>query len=128
MAHQANLPEGAIPLTRAEVELAFMSATRNDKAGRMKGALCRGEFFEVVLRLASIRCPKGEKMSDNLPIFLKDQITATLKDSEILNVRKRIRSNEAINQLLWDNKALLKKLHFYFKCKINKMFTYQSIA
>ena len=104
-----------------------MSATRNDNAGRMKGALCRGEFFEVVLRLASIRCPKGGKMSDHLPIFIEDQMTATLKDSEILNVRKRIRSNDAINQLLWDNKALLQKLHFHFKCKKHKVFTYSSI-
>lgn len=58
MAHQENLPDGATPLSRAEVELAFMAATRNDKVGRMKGALCRGEFLEVVLRLAKTSCPK----------------------------------------------------------------------
>ena len=42
-------------LPRARVELAFMKATRGDAgAGRqLSGTLCRGEFFECLLRLAS---------------------------------------------------------------------------
>jgi hypothetical protein len=76
----------------------------------MKGALCRGEFFECILRLAMTTCPKDGVLSDHLPGFLNNQVTATLIDSEVLNIRKRIRGNAAINVLLWDNKALLQKL------------------
>lgn len=72
MAQQARLPAGSTPLTRAEAELAFLSATRNDKAGRMKGALCRGEFFEVVLRLARATCRKGGELSAHLPGFIEE--------------------------------------------------------
>lgn len=115
MAQQSKLPDGVAPLNRAEVELAFLSATRNDKVGRMKGALCRGEFFEVILRLAVAVSPKDEYLSIYLPQFIQDQLTVTLENSEILNGRARIRSNATINQLLWDNKALLRKLYSYFK-------------
>lgn len=51
-------------------------------------------------------------------------MTATLVDSELLNDRERIRSNDAINILLWDNKALLQKLFMHFKIK--KSFTAES--
>ena len=51
---------------------------------------------------------------------------ATLPDSEILNIRRRIRGNAAINQVLWDNKALLQKLYNHYRQ--GKRFTHESIG
>lgn len=50
------------PIPRAQIELAFLAATRNDKVGHMKGALSRGEFFEVLLRTAQSICPQEQEM------------------------------------------------------------------
>ena len=83
----------------------------------MKGALCRGEFLEVVLRLALTTCPKGEPLSNHLPGFIQEQLVSTLPESEILNVRKAIRGNDKIHQLLWDNKPGISKIFGHFKVK-----------
>ena len=50
---------------------------------------------------------------------------ATLPDSEILNIRRRVRGNAAINNVLWDNKAFLQKLYNYYRQ--GKRFTHESI-
>ena len=38
-------------MPRAEIELAFMGATKNDGVRGLKGALSRGQFCEIILRL-----------------------------------------------------------------------------
>lgn len=46
-----------------QVELAFMSATRNDS--KSDRAMCRGEFMDFILRIAHIRFRKLYQSSNN---------------------------------------------------------------
>jgi len=40
------------PVSRANCELIFVRATRNQKQTGIAGAMCRGEFIEAVTRLS----------------------------------------------------------------------------
>lgn len=51
MSAQTNQEEMEL-LPRSKVELAYIRATRNDETNQMSGTLCRGEYLELLMRLA----------------------------------------------------------------------------
>jgi len=57
-------------LPRSKIELSYMGATRTDGGKGLAGTLCRGEFFELILRLVAQRSPK-QLVSEHFGEFMQ---------------------------------------------------------
>lgn len=58
-------------LNKQALELAFIRATRNDGVNGLRGALCRGEFFECIVRCAFAWAKSPKMLSDSLETFFE---------------------------------------------------------
>jgi hypothetical protein len=64
--------DGDAKLNRAQFEIAFIRAKRYDKERGIKGALCRSEFLDLLVRMLSARYPKDSKFSTVVGDFVND--------------------------------------------------------
>ena len=83
-------------LPRAIVDNAFIRATRDDEGFGLAGTLCRGEFFETILRVAHAMRPKSY-VAEHFEEFIKTYLQPTLQDSDIIPHRKMIRESKRLN-------------------------------
>ena len=117
-AEQSRLPKG-------NIELAYIRSTRGDGVTGLRGTLCRGEFYECILRCAYAWAQYPKMLSDHLEEFFEIYVETKFQKSQIIPLRKIIRASGPLNQLLHDNTAGLKML--YSECsERNNRFTYES--
>ena len=112
MRHQSSKDADRLP--RARIELAFIRATRGDTGSKLAGTLCRGEYFETILRLC--RAEQENEMevpvvSNNLDSFFKRYIKPLVQDSTVLAERELIQTSKLLNRLLYSNIFGLKTLY-----------------
>jgi len=90
----------------AQLELAFIRATRNQKCQGLKGTLCRCEFLDYVTRVAISGFPK---LSPSLAVkvFVEQQLAPKFRSLTTLEVRAKIRDSPDLNKLLFKNRAAI---------------------
>lgn len=82
MHHQSPQEQERLP--RSKVELAFIRATRGDAGQGLRGTLCRGEFFECMMRLCHQWVKAPQKIAEYLEAFFDTYVTPQLKDCTIV--------------------------------------------
>ena len=101
-----------------------MGATKYDGVKGVSGALTRGQFFEIIIRLTQQRYPR-EKTSGKLGDFIVNYWKPFYDSSKILPIRTTIRESKKVNQLLFDNKRALFEFFLEYR-EIPVGFTYRS--
>ena len=104
------------------IDLVLIRATRGDEAYGLQGALCRGEFFETILRLVHSKNMHEPEIAPLLEDFLQSYIQPIVNASTLIKERRTMRGSKKLNQILFEN---AKGLRMFFKeyKEINKGFT-----
>ena len=87
-------------LPKAILENAFIRATRDDDGYGLAGTLCRGEFFETILRVAhGISLKKKDKtcVGEVSELFVQQYMQPVYDASKIVNHRKKMRGSKRLN-------------------------------
>ena len=131
----ANELEQVFPdkIDKPSIELAFMRATSGDDAAKLGGQLCRGEFFEFMLRITN-RIATADKDANqqtseirNAPYLLqiiKKQIIPAVKNCSLIKDRKLIHSSKFLNSLIHKNQLGLNIL--FEDAKIEGVYSFES--
>jgi hypothetical protein len=80
--------------------------------------MCRSEFLEAIVRLATnIKYPKIAHVNPVKAVktFLEQNLCTYAHKSEVLIVRKLLRSDMCLNNFLYYNRALTKGLYIYWR-------------
>jgi hypothetical protein len=94
-------------VSRHRFELVFIRSKRFDKERGTKGALCRSEFLDLLVRMIHSRYPRPSTIASNIPDFISDYFIGSYYSSPILLIRSEIRSNNCLNALIHDNRHFL---------------------
>lgn len=73
-------------IQRAWLENAFIRATRGDGESGLRGQLCRGEFFDCIVRIVAAIYPK-QKISDKIEPFVKKYFGPIHENSQQIKQR-----------------------------------------
>lgn len=107
---------GKQKLQKAHVELAFQSATNTDGVSGLRGAMCRAELLNFLIRLARTWQTLGGKagvrrrLSDNLNYFFTLYVDPIIDSGVITEHRRLIRASPKLNDLLYHNRGSLEKI------------------
>ena len=77
-------------MSKGKIEVSYIRATRNDASNKLGGTLCRGEYLELLLRLASQRFLAPKLLGPVLEKFLELYIKPFYEASDIIPTRKMI--------------------------------------
>ena len=108
-------------LNKANIELAFIRAARNNKFPGIKGTINRGQFLDLVFRISyqihsnlQQRFNKTQypdsALDQTLDSFVKDYMMDTYLESELVHERVQIRDSKRLNTLLEDNMNAIRKI------------------
>jgi hypothetical protein len=77
-------------LPQSMISLCFQRATRGDEVSTINGTLCRGEFFEMLLRMVKTLHPQKHRVSPQIQTFLNEFMLPIYNASSIVPDRKYI--------------------------------------
>mmetsp|Transcript_34104 Transcript_34104/g.52385 ORF Transcript_34104/g.52385 Transcript_34104/m.52385 type:complete len:102 (-) Transcript_34104:459-764(-) len=82
--------------------MAYVTTTKGEETKGLGGTLCRGEFFQVILRLCNQIYPK-RRIAPHLQEFIDVYFRGVFEKSLLLRDRALIRASRNLNNLLQDN-------------------------
>lgn len=98
-------------------ELTFIRCTRN-KDMKIQSMMCRSELLEAIVRLATtVHYPQIAHLNPvkAVSVFIENHLWPSARKNEQLIIRKILRSDSGLNDLLYDNRAITKGLYLYWR-------------